>query len=454
MRETYDLIIVGAGSGGCATAKTASERGLSVLLIDKRKREEIGDKLTFDTIPAYAFRELDIPYPEGNELDMKMEKLKVFSPNRKHNFEAPLDAYLTHRLLLGQRLLKYALDAGAELLPEADVINPIVEDNFLVGVRCRLANGSEKELRSKVTCDASGIRAVVRDALPKEVYKGEDIRPEDTVKCYREVRDLIGECDYTPPPDYPGWYCILQNRGYFWIVPEGDGEANVGCGLPLFADNPDPKDVTLDFFDEHPHIFGEEVYGRGTGPTPFIPMRADQPELVANGLVLVGEAGWQVATNSGFGVPGSIVAGKLAAGVAARAIETGDVSREKMWEYNVLWKRGQGAVRAFTDGIRLLVQYMDHSELNDLVRLELLGPKEFSYLWRDETFRYNIFEMAAKLFKGIGNVPLLMKVFRAYRTCVNIEKIYKKFPKDVSGFDKWKKRRDGAYKKLFKIVKK
>ncbi len=454
MRDFYDLIVVGAGSGGCATAKTASERGLSVLLIDKRKREEIGDKLTFDTIPAYVFRELDIPYPEGKELDIKMEKLKVFSPNREHNFEAPLDAYLAHRRLLGQRLLKYALDAGAELLPEADVISPIVEDNFLVGVRCRLADGSEKELCSKVTCDASGIRAVVRDALPKEVYKGEDIRPEDTVKCYREVRDLIGECDYTPPSDYPGWYCILQNRGYFWIVPEGDGETNVGCGLPLFSDNPDPKDVTLDFIEEHPQIFGEEIYGKGTGPTPFIPMRADQPELVANGLVLVGEAGWQVATNSGFGVPGSIVAGKLAAGVVAEAIETGDAGKEKLWEYNVLWKRGQGAVRAFTDGIRLLVQYMDHNELNDLVRLKLLGPKEFSYLWRDETFRYNIFEMAAKFFKSVGNIPLLLKVFRAYRTCVKIEKIYKKFPDDVSGFAGWKERRDGAYEKLFKIVKK
>lgn len=453
MQETYDLIIVGAGSGGCATAKIASEKGLRVLLIDKRKEKDIGDKLTYDTIPAYAFRELDIPYPEGKELDMKMEKLKVLSPNKKHHFEAPLDAYLAHRLLLGQRLLKYALDAGADLLAEADVINPLIEGNFVVGVKCRLADGSEKELRSKVTCDASGIRAVVRNMLPKEIYNGEEIRPEDTVKCYREVRDLIGTCDYTPPSDYPGWYCILQNRGYFWIVPEGDGEVNVGCGLPMFADNPDPEDVTIDFCNEHPKIFGEEIYGKGTGPTPFIPMRADQPELVANGLVLVGEAGWQIATNSGFGVPGSIVAGKLAAGVVAKAIETGDVSREKLWEYNVLWKKGQGAVRAFTDGIRLLVQGLDHEELNNLVRLKLLGPKEFSYLWEDQTFRYNIFEMVEKFFKGIGNLPLLLKIFRAFRTCVKIENIYQDFPEDVRDFDAWKKSRDKAYKKLFKIVK-
>ena len=90
-KDVYDLIVVGAGSGGCATAKVAAEQGLKVLMIDKRKKDDIGDKLTFDTIPAYTFDALGIPVPEGDELDMRMLKLKVFSPNRKHSFEADLD---------------------------------------------------------------------------------------------------------------------------------------------------------------------------------------------------------------------------------------------------------------------------------------------------------------------------------------------------------------------------
>jgi flavin-dependent dehydrogenase len=93
-KNKYDLIVVGAGSGGCATAKVAAEQGLKVLLIDKRKKDDIGNKLTFDTIPVYAFEALGIPVPEGEELDMRMLKLKVFSPNRKHSFEANLDGYL------------------------------------------------------------------------------------------------------------------------------------------------------------------------------------------------------------------------------------------------------------------------------------------------------------------------------------------------------------------------
>lgn len=41
MKDYYDVVVVGAGPAGSVTAKTAAEKGLSVLLIEKR--QEIGD---------------------------------------------------------------------------------------------------------------------------------------------------------------------------------------------------------------------------------------------------------------------------------------------------------------------------------------------------------------------------------------------------------------------------
>ena len=79
---------------------------------DKRKKEEIGDKLTFDTILHYAYDALNIPSSEGEEFDMEMTELKVFSPSTKYHFDVPLKGTLAHRHLLGQRLLNYALTAG------------------------------------------------------------------------------------------------------------------------------------------------------------------------------------------------------------------------------------------------------------------------------------------------------------------------------------------------------
>ncbi|HPR04856.1 MAG TPA: FAD-binding protein [Deltaproteobacteria bacterium] len=451
-KDTYDLIVVGAGSGGCATAKVAAEQGLKVLLIDKRKRDDIGDKLTFDTIPVYAFEALGIPVPEGEELDMRMLKLKVFSPDRKHSFEADLDGYLAHRRLLGQRLLRYALDAGVTLLPEAEVTDPILERDYITGIRCRDPKGKITEYRSRIVVDASGIFAIVRDRLPHGVYHREGMIPEDTVMTYREVRDLSGSSDYIPPNDYPGWYCTLQHRGYFWIVPEAKDKTNIGCGLPMFPGHPDPVKVTHEFCAAHTDKIGEKVYAKGTGPTPFLPMRACQPELVGNGFMLVGDSGYQISTNSGFGVPGSVIGGKIAAEVAASAIHRGDVSRKGLWEYNVRYKRGFGSTRPFADAIRIFVQNLSHEELNILVETGLVGSKEFSALWMDRTFDYSIPERIAKFQCSKGHTGLFLKVSAVFLIAKRLEKLYKKFPSSVDDFNGWMLKRTLLYAILFRIL--
>ncbi len=451
-KDVYDLIVVGAGSGGCATAKVAAEQGLKVLLIDKRKNDDIGDKLTFDTIPVCTFEALGIPLPEGDELDMKMLKLKVFSPNRKYSFEADLDGYLSHRRLLGQRLLKYALDAGCTLLSETEVIEPILERNFITGVRCRGPKKVIDEYRSKIVVDASGIFAVVRDRLPHGVYHKEGMIPEDMVMTYREVRDLTGSSDYIPPNDYPGWYCILQNRGYFWIVPEDKGKTNIGCGLPMFQGHPDPVKVTHEFCAAHTDKIGKKVYAKGTGPSPYLPMRPCQPELVGNGFMLVGDAGYQVSTNSGFGVPGSVIAGKIAAEVAATAIRKADVSRKGLWGYNVQYKRGFGSSRPFADAIRIFIQNLSDDDLNAMVETGLIGSKEFSALWSDKTFDYTIPERIAKFKSSLGHIGLFMKVSKVFLIARRLEKLYKEFPSPIDGFNNWMLKRTILYARLFKVL--
>lgn len=451
-QNTYDLIVVGAGSGGCATAKVASELGLKVLLLDKRPKDKIGDKLTYDTIPSYTFDALGIPVPEGDELDMRMLKLKVFSPDRKHSFEANLDGYLAHRRLLGQRLLKYALEAGATLADQTEAFDPIIEGNFITGVRCKDPKGTITEYRAKVVVDASGITAIIRDRLPHSVYHKEGMIPEDTVVTYREVRDLLGSSDYIPPHDYPGWYCILQNRGYFWIVPEAKTKTNIGCGIPMFPDHPDPVQVTRTFCSEHKDKIGEKAHAEGTGPTPFLPMRPCQPELVGNGFMLVGDAGYQVSTNSGFGVPGSVIAGKIAAEVAAKAIRLGDVSRKGLWEYNVTYKRGFGASRPFADAIRIFVQNLSHEELNKLIASGLIGSKEFSALWMDRTFRYSIPELVEKARAGKSCPKLLVKTALVYLIACLLERHYKNFPPSIDDFNAWMFKRTLLYTFLFKVL--
>ena len=43
--KKFDVIVVGAGTGGCSAAKTVAEAGLRVCMIDRKSKQKIGDKV-------------------------------------------------------------------------------------------------------------------------------------------------------------------------------------------------------------------------------------------------------------------------------------------------------------------------------------------------------------------------------------------------------------------------
>ncbi|MEM1559760.1 MAG: FAD-dependent oxidoreductase, partial [Candidatus Bathyarchaeia archaeon] len=43
--KVYDVVIVGAGTGGCSTALFTAKNGLKVCILDVKKEEDIGRKV-------------------------------------------------------------------------------------------------------------------------------------------------------------------------------------------------------------------------------------------------------------------------------------------------------------------------------------------------------------------------------------------------------------------------
>ena len=462
--DKFQLIVIGAGTGGCTIAHKAAKSGLSVVLIgrnvdkleksiDKREKKEIGKKLTYDTIPSYVFDDLGLAVPQGDEIDMVMKKLKIFSPSRRYYFETDLSAYLIHRLKFGQRLLRYALENNVTLHTQTEYREPIVEDGFVVGVRCRAPGGEQNEYRGLIVCDASGYPAVVRNSLPDSVYQNEILNQEDVIQGYREIRDILAPSDTIPDREYPGWYCYLQDRGYAWIAPENNGRGNIGCGVPLSSDNLDPELMIKEYCNSHPEHFGTKVYAEGTGPTPYLPVRTCQPELVANGFMVIGDAACQASPVSAFGMAGSLIAGKVAAETAVSAIQKKDVSRKVLWKYNVRYKRGIGSRQAFIDPMRIFLQNTSNHDLDILVKRGLLGPEEFSLVWTDQTFAYSLYDLIKKFFKGFPYIFLLLKLRFVYIICKKMEKHYQQFPASAGDFESWKIKRKAIYHTLFRKLK-
>ena len=63
--EKYDAIVVGAGTAGCLAAKTVAEKGLKVCLLEKKPRDEIGEKICGDALGEHHLKFLGLEKPTG-----------------------------------------------------------------------------------------------------------------------------------------------------------------------------------------------------------------------------------------------------------------------------------------------------------------------------------------------------------------------------------------------------
>ena len=111
------------------------------------------------------------------------------------------------------------------------------------------------------------------------------------------------------------------------------------------------------------------------GGIPIGPMK----KTYAVGLMVVGDAAGQCKPVSGGGIYTSAVAAKIAAKVAAEAIEENDFSEKKMAEYEKRWKKELGreleiGMHAHAYRMRLTDKEMDElfDELNDPEILDLI----------------------------------------------------------------------------------
>lgn len=63
--KKFDVIVAGAATAGCITAKTVAEAGFEVCLIDRKRREDVGKKVCGDAINRHYFDYLGLEYAAG-----------------------------------------------------------------------------------------------------------------------------------------------------------------------------------------------------------------------------------------------------------------------------------------------------------------------------------------------------------------------------------------------------
>ena len=449
--KKFDVIVVGAGTGGCLVAKTVAEAGLKVCMIDRKAEQDIGDKVCGDAIGKHHFDNIGITHPSGAELDQIIEGIKVYSPDMETEVNVQgegVHGYLVNRQLFGQRLVKEAKEAGATLIDSTIVTGPIIKNGYVVGVLAKdPKTGKNSEILAQVVVDASGHSAVLRKKLPPELGIETEVKDEDVEVCYREIREV------KEPISDPGFckiYLDLQRvpGGYYWIFPKSSTTVNVGLGVAMTEGFPNPKDLYNELILSMPLFKGSRALTGGGG---LVPTRRPISPMVGNGIIIIGDAACQVNPIHGGGIGSSMMGGVKAGEVIIKALEKGDVSREALWPYTGMFMELYGAKQAGLDIFRMLLQRLTNKEMNYGMRHHLITDDDLLKTSMGEDLKLNISEKTSRLFKGLGSLSLLRKLNDTAKIMKEIKALYRNYPSSPEGLREWEEKTQALFEKAKKL---
>jgi geranylgeranyl reductase family protein len=304
---------VGAGPAGIATAITASERGLDVVVVDAATFPR--DKTCGDGLTAGALRlieRLGLPRAAlGPSTYESVDEAMLLSPSgRRVSLPMPTDgehAGVVTRMLLDAALVDLARARGIAVQEgtTVDGLTPVAH-----GVRVTTTTGSEYVARFVVAAD--GHFSSVRRAWQPSA--GPALGEWHAARQY-----------FSGVHDRRLWVAFEQDLlpGYFWVFPLPGGRANVGFGvLRDGRKGHELKALWADLLQRRVlrDILGPDAVAEDRVRAWPIPTRYDPASLADGRVLFVGDAAAVVDPMTGEGIAQAIETGML----AASAIADGD----------------------------------------------------------------------------------------------------------------------------------
>lgn len=329
--EQYaDVIVVGAGPAGSATAYHLARSGLDVLLLEKTAfpREKVcGDGLTPRATKQLVAMGIDISEEAGW---LRNKGLRIIGGGHRLQLDWPeLAAYPNYGLVrkrddFDEQLARQAQKAGARMYERCNVSEPILDrTGRITGVHAKL--GEERTPTTfhaplVVAADGNSTRLSLkmglhrRDDRPMGVavrtYFTSPRHEDDYLESWLELWDKRGPEDKLLP-------------GYGWVFGMGDGTSNVGLGILNSSKaykELDWREVLKAWCASMPEEWGY-VPENMTMPIrgAALPMAFNRQPHYTRGLLLVGDAGGLVNPFNGEGIAYAMESGQIAAEVIIQA---------------------------------------------------------------------------------------------------------------------------------------
>ncbi|MHA2010028.1 MAG: geranylgeranyl reductase family protein [Promethearchaeota archaeon] len=454
VQKSFDIVVVGAGTGGTTAARFAAANGLSVCLVDRKPKDEIGNKICGDAVGNEIFDLLKINHPKNNELSCHIKGAKLYSPNLKKclTLVDPKQAgYIVNRLEFGQRLLNETLDAGVtQFLDKTMALDLLYKNGTVNGVKVKLENGEKTDLNAKILIDASGFYSPLRKIVKSSLIE-KNISKEDSILCYREIIKFSSKDLEVQDPEYIT--IILDQEkapgGYIWYFPKNESSLNIGLGAFMDYKGKVKDLYRKNVFQEYIKVSKYEIMSTGGG---VVPVRRPLWSCADNGIMLIGDSACQVNPLHGGGIDPSMRAGFYAANSAVSAIEKGNYSIDMLWDYNHSVMTSFGVEFAALDLLRMVLQSLSNADLNFGLERDLLRGDEILEISSTGGLGLSLPNMITKAFKGISRPNLLLDLNFLRIKMNKISKLYKNFPRDIESFLGWKEKVVGIYEKIKKLI--
>jgi digeranylgeranylglycerophospholipid reductase len=437
--KRVDVVVVGAGSAGCVTARRCAELGLQTLLLDRKPKNEVGEKVCGDEISKSHFEATGINYPTDDEISSIINGADVYPPNMTNELKvrgwSDFDGWTVNRLTFGQRLLNEAIKAGVRFLPNIHVTEPSVIGDQVTGVHYKeLTAREDTTVKSKLVIDASGFAAVIRNKLDSPLIEN-DIHKSDIALCYREILTLkVPLAEPEVARVFLGG--DIAPQGYAWIFPKGVQEVNAGVGITGGSGRGSPKTYFSAFKGKYPLLFKSSVIdGKGGA----VPVRRPLKSLVGNGVAFVGDAALQVNPIHGGGIGAGMRAGVILGEVAREAIARRNLTAKGLWSYNTRYLPNFGNRLASLEIFRRLLQGVTDDDLNFGFEKRLLEAEDLMSANRGEGLSIGILDKMKRVKRGAGRIALLLKLQKATSLMKKMNKAYLGYPSNPNDLDNWEK---------------
>jgi len=340
-----DVVVVGAGPAGSATAAWCAAAGLDVLLLERAAFPR--DKVCGDGLTPRAVGELE---RLGASLPRAVRNagLRLVADGRAHELRWPdVPGFPSYGLALArseldEALARHAERAGATLLERTHVVGPELDPRSgrVVGVVARAADergravGDPVTYRAPVVVAADGVSS--RFAVSLGLERREDRPIGVAVRTYARppARSLWGAAatgERWMESHVELWEGAPRTSaplsGYGWLFPLADGTVNVGLGAvhstPARQSAADADHRrTLDRWSAGlPEDWGLGAEHR-VAPVrgAALPMGLNRSPLATRGALLVGDAAGMVSPFNGEGIGFGLQAGRIAGDVVAKAL--------------------------------------------------------------------------------------------------------------------------------------